>query len=101
MKVDGLTSRSIDAHGLVTIRWEEEMAMICSHDAVLDAGGGELSDGPGNIVDHGVHSLSGVESEASLASVVDLLRSDHDNRCAVDLLGEPRRLQTEQLVKGN
>jgi hypothetical protein len=60
-------------HRLVTVGRHEQVAVIGSHDAVLDTGGGELSDGPRNVVDYSVHNLSRLERESCFAGVVNLL----------------------------
>ena len=66
---------------------------------MLDAGRGQLADRPREVVDDGVHDLPGLEREARLAGMVDLLRAHDDDLGALDLLREPRRLKAQQLVE--
>ena len=73
MKLDGVSSRSVNPHRLVAVGRQEQVAVIGSDDAVLDSGRGELSEGPRNVVDDRVHDLSGLERESSFAGVVNLL----------------------------
>src|SRR5271166_4482391 len=75
------------------------MAMVGSHDGMFDARCGKLADRSRQVVYHRVHYLPGLEREARLAGVVDLLRADHDDLGAIDLLGEPRRLQAQKLIE--
>src|SRR5688572_20661930 len=46
MQVDLVAARRLNAHRLITIRRKEEMAVIGSHDGLLDASRGELTDRP-------------------------------------------------------
>ena len=74
-----VTTRRINAHRLIAIRRKEQMAMVGSHDGVFDARCGKLADRSRQVVYHRVHYLPGLEREARLAGVVDLLRADHDD----------------------
>ena len=71
------------------------MAMVGGHDGVFDARRGKLTDRSRQVIYDRVHHLPGLEREASLAGVVDLLRAHHDDLGAIDLLGELRRLQAQ------
>ena len=77
------------------------MAVIGRQHAMFDAGRGKLADGPGQIVDDGIHHLASLEREPALAGMVDLLRTHDDDLGALDLLGESRGLQAQQLVQSD
>ena len=75
------------------------MAMVGRHDSLFDASCGKLTDRSRQVIYDRVHHLPGLEREARLACVVDLLRAHHDDLSAFDLLGEPRWLQAQKLVE--
>ena len=99
VQIDLVAARRVDPHRLVAIRRKEQMAMIGGHDSMLDARRGKLADGSRQVIDDRIHHLPGLEREARLACVVDLLRAHDDDLRALDLLGEPRGLQAEKLVE--
>src|ERR1039458_10839730 len=68
---------------------------------MLDAGGGKLAYGPGQIVDAGTHHLASLEREPMLAGMVDFLGPHDDDLSALDLFGKPGRLETKQFVQSN
>ena len=94
-----LPAGGVHPHRLVPIGREEEVAVVGRDDRVLDPGGRELADRPGEVVDDRVHDLPRLEREARLAGLVDLLRADDDERRALDLLRQLRRLEAQQLVE--
>src|SRR4051812_34542214 len=75
------------------------MAMIRSHDGVLDARCSKLPDRSRQVIYNRIHYLPRLEREARFPCVVYLLRAHHDDLGAVEFLGEPRRLQTQELVE--
>src|SRR6266568_9347167 len=99
VQLDRKTSRRVGPHGFVTIRRQEQVAVICADDSVLDACPRKLPDGAGEVIDDRVHYLSSLEREPGLASVVDLLGADDNNLRAIKFLGELRGLQAQELIK--
>ena len=77
------------------------MAVVGRHDSLFDARCGELANGPGQIVDDGIHHLASLEREPLLAGMIDLLGSHDDDLGALDLLGKPGGLETEEFVQSN
>ena len=99
MEIDLFPARSVRAHRLVAIGGEEQVAMIRGDDRVLDAGRRQLANRARQVVDDRVHHLPGLEREARLAGVVDLLRANDDDLGAIDLLRELRWLEAQKLVE--
>ena len=75
------------------------MAMVGRHNGLFDARCGKLADRSRQVIYDRIHHLPGLEREARLAGMVDLLRAHHDDLSAIDLLGELRRLQAQELVE--
>ena len=91
MKLDLVTPRWVSARRFVAIRCEKQVAMICSYDRVLDSRGRKLANSAREVVNDSVHYLSSLVGESSLASVVDLLRSDDNDLSTFQLPRELRR----------
>ena len=81
---------AVDAHRLVPVSPEEEVAVVGRDDRARDACRGQLPDGAREVVDDGVHHLARLEGEAGLARVVDLLRPDDHDLGTFDPLRELR-----------
>src|SRR6516165_1125417 len=75
------------------------MPVVGSNHGILYPRCGQLADGARQIVDYRVHHLSSRKSEAGFSSMIDLLRPDDDHSGTFDLLGQPRRLKSKQLVE--
>src|SRR5687768_8348874 len=100
MELDGVPSGRIDAHRLVAVGREEEVTVIGGDDRMLDSRAGELADRSRQVVDDRVHDLARLKGESRLASVIDLLGADDDDRGSVELLRKLGGWQAQQLIEG-